>query len=82
MEKIKVVVGTCEIGDEISGQKITRFGKTWTEKRASRKYFKGQLWEPCYCGQEPIYMSCDGMCEKCIHRSYGTDTEVCYAYFN
>lgn len=26
----------------------------------------GQLWEPCPdCGQEPVYMSLGGYCEKC-----------------
>lgn len=30
------------------------------------KKLTGQLWEPCpHCGQEPVYLSLGGCCEKC-----------------
>lgn len=28
----------------------------------------GQLWEPCRCGQEPIYLSHGGVCESCARK--------------
>jgi hypothetical protein len=32
----------------------------------NNKKLSGQLWEECpLCGQEPIYMSNGGYCEKC-----------------
>lgn len=32
MDRIKIPAGSYKIGDEIGGQKITGFGKTWSER--------------------------------------------------
>jgi hypothetical protein len=88
-ERIKVAAGKYSVGDMLNGKQITGFGQSWTEKgNAPEKYFKVQLWEPCHCGQEPVYAQ-SGLeymgsqeCEKCINRKYGVDIDVCYAYFS
>lgn len=63
----------------IEGRKVLSYGKSWTDRKAPRDYFKGQLWQECHCGMEPVYIP-TGLCEDCINTQYGLDIEVCYAY--
>lgn len=82
MSRLKVIVGEYKVGDKHNDRIITGFGKSWIEKKASDKHFKGQLWEECErCGTEPVYLP-HVLCEKCVNRFYGELTEVCYAYFD
>jgi len=41
----------------------------------------GQLWEPCpKCGQEPVYLSLGGYCEKCGRADHGLFHECLEPY--
>lgn len=72
-------MGTCKVGDTQNGYTIVSFGKAWQKNIAGNEHFKGQLWEPCHCGKEPVYLPHD-LCETCINNGYGQEREVCYAY--
>ena len=79
MDKIKIAFGKCQVGDTLRGKKIISFGKSWIENKADKSYFQGQLWEPCKCREEPVYLP-TLECERCINRRYGKPEEVHYAY--
>lgn len=68
-----------KIGDEIGGRKIKSFGKTFQKKQADNSEFRGQLWQECSCGMEPVYLPSE-KCENCINRYYGIEKTMCYAY--
>jgi hypothetical protein len=80
MDRLKVRVGTFKIGDVIDDKAIVSFGKTWIENLSDESHFKGQLWEECSCGKEPVYLPSQ-KCEKCINARFGKPAETCYAYF-
>ena len=44
------------------------------ERKAFLKTLSGQLWEPCRCGREPVYMSKGSRCEKCAWESWLANT--------
>jgi len=86
--RIKVAAGRYQIGDELRGRMITGFGSCWTETERtyqqsdSAPKMEGQLWEPCQCGNEPVYMPLH-KCERCWPGAQVIETpvSVCYAYF-
>lgn len=43
------------------------------------KKLNGQLWEPCpRCGEEPVYLSLGGYCEKCGDNGNHKNTNEIY----
>lgn len=87
--RVKVFVNKYQVGDELRGRKIKSFGSYWTETSTEYKQvddapeMKGQLWEPCQCGDEPVYLPLH-LCEKCWPGAERVATDpvaVCYAYF-
>lgn len=84
-DRVKVDAGTYSVGDtvEVDGSRrtIRGFGKSWRERTdAGKEHFRGQIWEECSCGREPVYMP-SFLCEECIHKRFGTrEREVRYAY--
>ena len=40
---------------------------TITENQQNNHELEGQLWEPCKCGKEPVYMP-SHLCEKCLNK--------------
>ncbi len=102
--RIKVVAEKYRVGDKINGRKITGFGQSWSEEKTrdvlpNPKELFGesyvQLWEPCKCGEEPVYApgGIEHMgiqqCLRCWARDRGimvttevvSKNKVCYAYF-
>ena len=84
-DRVKVERGAYTVGDtvDIDGRRrtIRGFGKSWRERTdAGKEHFRGQIWEECSCGQEPVYMP-SFLCEECIHKRFGArEREVRYAY--
>ena len=73
--RVKVVVGSYQIGDEIKGKVIKSFGSSWTE----------------VCGYEWVQVTDDTACAYGMEPGLdyyprikvkdGEKVEVCYAYF-
>jgi len=81
--RVKVVAGRYNVGDDYHGRTITGFGRSWTatEKRVPEKHWHGSLYEPCpICGQEPVEVD-TGVCEEHHPHAVSVTTEYCYAYF-
>lgn len=78
-KRIRVEFGKYQVGDTIYDRKISGFGRFWFENAVEPDELKGQVWEECRCGREPIYISHD-LCESCAGKFHGTRKKFCYAY--
>jgi hypothetical protein len=77
MNRIKIDVGSKNVGDIINGKKITGFGKSWSECAEFGKH--GIRWdEDCdICGKNG---QVDNRYGTCIKHTSGEKKSVCYAY--